>query len=137
MSLPGSVHAGKVGAICEYCNKPATKQLQGETDSFSYEMHDICDECLAATKAKELWYKDHCCDWCHHSTDNIQPTRDYDEGSNGPVYYVCASCRAKKAQKDREELEWTQEDLPEYADDFEDPDEEELWDEEYEDFEEQ
>lgn len=98
-TLPGVRHKVPEGMKCD--NHPevdAVVRIQGETDSFGAEFADLCAVCREEWNKEEPWYKNHSCDWCHESTEGIQPTRDFEEGSAGPVYYVCSGCRAKQRQ---------------------------------------
>jgi hypothetical protein len=64
--------------------------MQGETDSFGSEMHDLCAECTE--KAREEPHYIGTCDWCSASEVVLNPRRDYEEGMAGRVYYVCQPC---------------------------------------------
>lgn len=97
-TLPGSRHRLPEGATCDDCGKSAEIRVQGETDSFGSEMADLCRSCWEATKAEDT--SGHC-DWCKKRAEVLMPRRDVDEGSCGPVYYVCAACR----KRDDEALE--------------------------------
>lgn len=102
MTFPGALYAVPEGTMCDdHPARPATHRLQGETDSFGSEMHDLCDECAKDFKV----YKPDECDWCKQKADDCRATRDYEEGLYGPVYYVCKACRDKRAEREREELE--------------------------------
>lgn len=109
-SLPGSIHDPK-GEMCDnHPDRPAVIRLQGETDSFGAEYEDLCREChnrYKAEKAKGEHALVGSCDWCKGGNLNLHPTRDYEEGLCGPVYYVCSPCL--KRRNDRlaeEEREW-------------------------------
>ena len=42
----GSLHKVPKGAMCDdHTDRPATRRVQGETDSFGCEYIDMCDEC--------------------------------------------------------------------------------------------
>lgn len=88
------------------CGKDAVICIQGETDSFGYESEDMCQSCLDAYK-KSVEEADHSgtCDWCKTHEPLVRPTRDYDEGSYGPVYYLCEPCIEKQEKALWEELE--------------------------------
>jgi hypothetical protein len=103
-TLPGRRHDFPDGTMCdEHPDRPAVARIQGETDSFGCEMYDMCSECLA--KHREEMRKPDLgkCDWCDARDVARVPARDYEEGMNGPVYYVCAAC--KKRQSDRLDAE--------------------------------
>lgn len=107
-SLPGSIHKHPSGAMCdEHPNVPAVARIQGETDSFGSEMHEMCNECL--TKHKEYIAEARCgvCDWCKSSATDLRPRRDYDEGMSGRVYDVCGACiKAENARLNEERDEY-------------------------------
>lgn len=93
-TLPGKRHSSPDGTMCdEHPDRPAVVRLQGETDSFGCEMHDLCRECADAERNVEPDIGE--CDWCKAPEQTLRPRRDIDEGSYGPVYYVCASCAKK------------------------------------------
>lgn len=104
-SLPGATHTAPEGTMCDdHPDRPASHRVQGETDSFGSEMHDMCAECFKQ-------YKDNkkpmiaTCDWCKSPDVALKPRRDYDEGLAGRVYYVCAECIRKDNERAREEYE--------------------------------
>ncbi len=102
-SLPGASHAVPAGTKCdEHPDREATHRVQGETDSFGCEMADLCDECFKEFKEHGIYTPDEC-DWCKKAAADIRPTRDYDEGLHGPVYYVCGPCRKRRDDRVREE----------------------------------
>lgn len=106
-NLPGNIYSGTKGSFCEtHEDRPSYKKLQGETDSFGAEYSEMCEECFAVyEKSLEVKVaKEEPCDWCKVVTNTIEPTRDYSEGSNGPVYYVCQACRIKQDNEARDEL---------------------------------
>lgn len=103
-TLPGALHATPEGAMCDdHPDRPATHRVQGETDSMGCELHDLCDECYAEWRARGI-YKPDRCDWCKEKADDCRPTRDYEEGMRGPVYYVCGACRKRRDEREEEEL---------------------------------
>ncbi|MFH1631873.1 MAG: hypothetical protein ABIA47_02515 [bacterium] len=108
-TLPGSSAPLPVSQMCDgyncRCDKPATRRIQGETDSFGAEFMDLCDDCYRKYRADTPWYHDATCDWCKSEHQSIVPTRDIDEGSHGPVYYVCSKCKAKQDAAIERELE--------------------------------
>lgn len=89
-SLPGSRHKVPEGTKCDMCPAPAVIRIQGETDSMGSEMNDYCLACYVKVKDNNQISGE--CDYCHTRVDVLKPTRDYDEGSCGPVYYVCQPC---------------------------------------------
>lgn len=94
-SLPGAVRKSPNGYHCDtHEDRPAVYRVQGETDSFGCEWHDMCQECYDAYQ-KEDPYEDWECEHCN-SKESVGPWRDPDEGMAGPVYYICAPCRIKR-----------------------------------------
>lgn len=105
MNLPGSHNKVPPGGKCEdHPERDAVKNIQGETDSFGAEYHLMCRECY--TQYKEEAKKDYIdnCDWCKARDVAVRPRRDYDEGMNGPVYYVCQDCIDKDNARIADEL---------------------------------
>lgn len=75
------------------CGQPSTLVVQGETDSFGYETHTMCESCHDKLRAnKEIGD----CDWCKATEVELRPIRDWEEGTHGPVYYVCQCCKRKQ-----------------------------------------
>lgn len=109
-TLPGARHEVPDGMKCdEHPDRPAVARVQGETDSFGSEMHDLCQECLArdrewknSPEAAE-WRKGQC-EWCKQKATDLRNARDYDEGMSGRVYRVCRACMKRADDKAREEL---------------------------------
>lgn len=97
-TLPGKLFKVPENARCdEHPDILATKRVQGETDSFGCEMHDMCDECYIKYKAhliaEQAIAKQ--CDWCKTISTETKLFRDPEEGIGGPVYRVCMQCRIK------------------------------------------
>ena len=94
------------------CENDATVRVQGETDSFGVEHHHYCEECYVLEQELQRYFTErHAedeaqCEWCKKVTKqkDLRYTRDIDEGSNGPVYEVCGSCRTRQAEQIAEEL---------------------------------
>ncbi|VWB08175.1 hypothetical protein [Burkholderia lata] len=109
-TLPGAHHSVPAGAMCDdHPDRPATHRVQGETDSFGSELNDMCDECyaeykaaMAETAAERATGR---CDWCDRHATDLRSARDYDEGSYGRVYDVCAACRKRQNDDLQEELD--------------------------------
>lgn len=100
-TLPGARYTVPEGTMCDdHPDRPAYKRVQGETDSFGSEMHDLCKECCDAL-AKHRAEADTSgqCDWCKQHKPALRKRRDFEEGSAGPVYDVCDACI--KAENDR------------------------------------
>lgn len=92
LNLPGEIISRNPGCSCEnHDDRPATVEIRGETDSFGSEHLFFCDECHATCKQQEAEQLTRC-DWCKTDGLHCQPTRDYEEGLNGPVYHVCDDC---------------------------------------------
>ena len=105
-NLPGSIYKPPLGLMCdEHPDQPATMTLQGETDSFGAEYHNLCAECEAKHRSTPRELDPGECAWCKEQVLDRKPTRDHDEGSNGPVYLVCAWCRAHQEDVARLEFE--------------------------------
>jgi len=92
-TLPGSRHPVPSGMKCDdHPERDAVARIQGETDSFGSEMHDLCAECVADLKQAAADDRGGRCDWCKRDALDLRPLRDLDEGMYGPVYYVCGDC---------------------------------------------
>jgi len=107
-SLPNSRHTVPEGTKCdEHPDRLAITRIQGETDSFGSEMHDLCQECLNK-RNEEMKTLDQSgtCDWCRKLSPKLYDHRDIDEGSCGPVYRVCLECfQAERASFEQEMME--------------------------------
>ena len=92
-TLPGSGHGFPDGAMCdEHPDRPAVRRVQGETDSFGSEMHDMCAECHGKYRAEMSAPDPGKCDWCKADVNDRSHKRDYEEGMSGRVYLVCKPC---------------------------------------------
>jgi hypothetical protein len=101
-TLPNSIHEVPEGTKCDECSaRMAVVRIQGETDSFGCEMHDICQECFDAQKAyrcseagmaEEAEWRTGQCEWCKNQATDLRDARDYEEGMCGRVYRVCGPC---------------------------------------------
>lgn len=103
--LPGKLLNPKPNTPCdEHTDRPSVKTVVGETDSFGSELIDMCQECFDRyqKECEEIAQSPKNCDWCK-TLDVCQPMRDIDEGSSGPVYYVCKGCRQSYYKKLDEE----------------------------------
>ena len=108
-SLPGSHHETPGGTMCDdHPDRPAVRRVQGETDSFGSEMHDMCQECYDEHKAEREKYRAEAatgtCDWCKSHATDLRPRRDWEEGSCGRVYDVCGACVKREMDALEEEL---------------------------------
>ena len=97
-TLSGSSHDVPDGMMCDaHPERPAVARIQGETDSFGCEMHDMCQECLDAERAyrnspEAAEWRKGTCEWCKNPADDLRDRRDYEEGNCGRVYRVCGAC---------------------------------------------
>lgn len=107
-SMPGSMHVVVPGTRCDdHPGRMAVRRVQGETDSFGAEYHDLCQSCFdkfqrAVAKQREQLGT---CDWCGTSGVRVTNRRDMDEGMSGPIYKVCGDCIAKELARLDEELQ--------------------------------
>lgn len=105
-SLPGTRYAAPTGAMCDdHPDRPAAGRMQGETDSFGSEMHDLCQECLDESAAHAKEARSGRCDWCKSAATELLARRDWEEGSCGPVYQVCGACVQRENDRLNEEAE--------------------------------
>lgn len=103
-TLPGYRHALPDGARCdEHGDRMAIARVQGETDSFGAELHDLCGECWA--KWQEEAPPHGLCGWCNRNAERLFARRDEDEGLYGPVYWVCRPCIEQQRERIQRELE--------------------------------
>ncbi|MEQ8829530.1 MAG: hypothetical protein RLW87_06955 [Alphaproteobacteria bacterium] len=106
-TLPGTGHRMPPEAMCDFHpDVPAVARIQGETDSFGAELHDVCETCLAAFRKgiAEQRNELRTCDWCKAEGVKVRPHRDHEEGMYGPVYQVCSACIAKENEALEAEL---------------------------------
>lgn len=99
-SLPGQTFAPGSQDVCDtHLDRKATHRVQGETDSYGSEMHDMCDECYAEYKDEKAKlgggvFMGHC-DCSPTVEQPMFAWRDYDEGMAGPVHYNCKACKTR------------------------------------------
>lgn len=110
-TLPGSRHTVPEGSMCDrHPERVAVVRIQGETDSFGSEMHDLCQECIDEIREHAEQDRKGQCDWCKQDKTDLRPKRDYDEGLYGPVYRVCGDCAGSYdrsfAEEAEAEMEW-------------------------------
>jgi hypothetical protein len=105
-TLPGARYELPDGTVCdEHPDRAAVARIQGDTDSFGSELFDMCAECLAKYREEmKSEEPDGFCDWCRTDA-KLRPTRDYEEGMIGRVYYVCSPCYSKQQAAIRAELD--------------------------------
>lgn len=110
-TLPNSRRAPPKGTKCDdHPDREAVARVQGETDSFGSEMHDMCAECLKdhneylrSPEAQE--HRKGRCEWCGKDATDLRDARDYDEGMCGRLYRVCGPCVKIADDEARQELE--------------------------------
>lgn len=128
-TLPGSRHATPDGAMCDtHPDRPAVWRMQGETDSFGSEMHDLCQECLDESAKHTAEARCGVCDWCKSEATDLRDKRDFEEGMSGPVYRVCGGCVRNESSRLQEEIDDC--DLYDYDDDWYDDLGDDFYDEE-------
>lgn len=126
-TMPGSKHRVPLGTKCDqHGDREAILRIQGETDSMGCEYIDMCVECAEAYNQSLKDPNAGYCDWCNHFATERLKTRDYDEGSSGPIYDVCIPCRKAASQRASEELAEIADDYPILEDDW--PDQPEILD---------
>lgn len=128
-TLPGTHHAVPEGMVCdEHPDRPAIRRIQGETDSFGSEMHDLCEECYKAhTDALSAPDSEDNMDYCQKPPGcggraRLFAYRDWEEGSCGPIYHICGPCKAHLMEGDRKALSEMREDEDDFYDDPSDRD---------------
>lgn len=106
-TLPGTRRDPK-GMCDHHPRRKATHRIQGETDSFGCEMHDLCDECAKRFRAemRSAEARTGECDWCGLEATNLSARRDWEEGMSGPVYQVCGACVKRRSEEDRADAEY-------------------------------
>ena len=110
-SLPGASHDVPDGMMCDdHPDRPAVARIQGETDSFGCELHDMCQECLDEHRAylrsdEAQEYRKGQCEWCKGYAADLRNARDYEEGMCGRVYRVCGACIKRVNEEAARELE--------------------------------
>ncbi len=109
-SMPGSVHTTPDDAACiTHEDRRATHRVQGETDSFGCEYHDLCQECYDAHKIARVARREQeavgTCDWCANHALDLRNARDFDEGMAGRLYRVCGACMTRRTAEAQAELD--------------------------------
>lgn len=101
-TLPGSIHKlpqSSIPVVCDRCEKLATVRVQGETDSFGAEMHDLCEQHVKEMRGEAtIGY----CDFCHKQHE-LFPHRYWDE-PRGRVFWLCLPCRKEARAIDFDEI---------------------------------
>lgn len=96
-TMRGATHLLPENGVCcdNHQDRPAVARIQGETDSFGCEYHDLCDECAEEMRQALAEEVAGICDWCRLPTTDLREYRDPEEGQAGPVYTVCQKCCKK------------------------------------------
>ncbi len=111
-TMPGALSEPPEGAMCDdHPEVPATKRLQGETDSMGCEYHDLCEQCIAEHREAAKQARVGNCDWCKNQADDLRPRRDFEEGLAGRLYDVCGACWRRQNEALRAELDDGEDDL--------------------------
>lgn len=105
--VPGAIrNIGPADACpCQYdeCSAMATHEYLVESDSMGDEWLPLCQEHMEQFKKDAEEPIVASCDWCHANDVIVAPMRDWEEGSHGPVYDVCETCRGKHIDRMHEE----------------------------------
>jgi hypothetical protein len=133
-NLPGSRMKYIGSETCEECNTEtrASWRLTGECDSFGCEYVFLCNDHMTKhDEAAKVANTSGTCDWCKTHQPDLSPHRDFEEGSNGPVYDICLACIQKESAALEEELSTSHErdedwDFPDHVEDDEEEEEEEV-----------
>jgi hypothetical protein len=92
----------------DHPERAAYKRVQGETDSFGAEFHDMCKECYEKHRIDMEEYRAQAaigkCEWCGSHATDLRKRRNMDEGLSGRIYDVCGTCVQR-------EMEWLEEEL--------------------------
>lgn len=140
MSLPGSIvrhtPAPDDGDARECyqngCTCAPSWRFTRESDSMGDDFEYYCDQHIEAFRqAVATAETAGVCQWCERYYEQLSPRRDFEEGSHGPVYYVCQGCIRKQNDAVAMETADIREDAGDFemfddpeADPFVDPDEE-------------
>jgi hypothetical protein len=101
-SMPGSLHSVPAGTACDrHPQRSAVKRLQGETDSFGAEYLCLCQHCIDEIRAQAASVRDveQYCEWHRGLGLDVRTHRDFEEGSSGRLYSVCAPCRREENER--------------------------------------
>lgn len=110
-TLPGASRDVPDRTMCDdHPDRPAVARIQGETDSFGSELHDMCAECLERHRAwkrspEAAEARKGQCEWCKSEAADLRDARDYEEGMSGRVYRVCGACIRRQSEEASAELD--------------------------------
>jgi hypothetical protein len=111
-TLSGAMHDVPIGQKCDkHQRRKAIVRIQGETDSFGCEMHDMCRECLDEYRARKnspeaAEWRNGQCEWCKEAATDLRDARDYEEGLSGRVYRVCGACIKRQNEELKAEADY-------------------------------
>jgi len=119
--LPGEITGYAGDENCHCCNYSwATALACTESDSMGDELTPMCEACVKIFEAEVISQKFDCT-WCKNATYTpvpVRPIRDPDEGSHGPVYWLCDKHRSSLIDHHRQEDEkWEEEEENDWVDD--------------------
>lgn len=110
-NLPGSIIqlTSNNSHVCEYCDEKdnecmshATYKVVVESDSFGSEYGYYCDTHIKDVEEQAISNPpEDNCDHCKRLL-TVHPYRDYEEGYNGPVYWLCECCLRTAKRRDAE-----------------------------------
>lgn len=122
-TLPGAHYSLPPNTKCDdHPDRDAVSRVQGETDSFGSEMHDMCAECLDRHRAyltspEAAEHRKGQCEWCKGSATDLRDARDYEEGMSGRVYRVCGACVKRQSDEAARELAESDDGWSDWGDD--------------------
>jgi len=109
MAMPGDVRSIREADVCpcqyDECSASASQEYCTEVDSMGAEWLPLCDDHIEQFKedvANANALEDNECEWCHATDVHTAPFRDWQEGSQGPLYEVCDKCRGKSIDEANE-----------------------------------
>ena len=108
-SLPGAIRNPPQGQVCdEHPQRLAVSRIQGETDSMGCEEIDMCQSCFDVWKAyrssdQAVEDSKGSCERCRAFAPLFNK-RDWEEGSSGRLYQICAGCVTLWNKQEREEF---------------------------------
>ena len=116
MSLPNQIEplSDDVVYICNNsdCVDDATYSYCVEADSMGAEYEYYCDEHIEEINQAQPSTLG-TCEWCQLEDVLLTPVRDIEEGTHGPVYWVCSDCKKQQVISDKDEDDDEDQDLDE------------------------